>query len=144
MTGRTLCPDCAEKRSIKERIYNASHKEAIAATTKIGKVKEYAYRIENGICTTCGKRKAVQGMRTCYECQLKRRQRYYREQGRTMGIYDLRKEMGVCVLCGADKMPEQKLCKKCYEMCCDNMKKARDKINKMSHSWRHDFKSKSN
>lgn len=69
----------------------------------------YYNRKEKGICTYCGKRKAVENQIMCQTCKDKKK-------GKITSYYR-RKQSGLCVSCGEEKPIEgQVLCSYCKKM----------------------------
>lgn len=80
--------------------------------------REHKKRIENGICTRCGKRKADNGFKTCGICRAKNREQ--KRKNRTTENRNERYERGVCYFCENPIKEGYKVCEKHYEM---NLKK---------------------
>lgn len=81
--------------------------------------KEHAKRLENGICTRCGKRKADYGYKTCGICREK-----MRNQKRKKSIGTKRNEWvekGLCYFCGEPVKPGYKVCEKHYQTALESL-----------------------
>lgn len=83
--GITLCQSCREKynakrrksikveRIPKKRVYKPKTKEEIAKEVVYNR-KRRERRAALGLCTMCGKKKALPGLMTCTYCRMKRNQ----------------------------------------------------------------------
>lgn len=94
---------------------------------------EHQRRIEEGICTRCGKRKADKGYKTCGICRVKTRN-YKRIK---CGKPDRRErtEQGLCYFCDSPVKAGYKVCEKHYQMNLEKLnnekcRKARENIKK--------------
>lgn len=126
------CPECnaygyeinmrSRERLGKEH-YNKVHSEWAK--------KKHQERIENGICTRCGKRKAGYGYKTCGICRAKIRN--YKREKSTAENRRERYSKGLCFFCDNPILDGYKVCKKHYEKNMKNLqhpkcKKATEKI----------------
>lgn len=116
-----MCPECsAEMYEIsmnsRERLgrehYNSVHAEWSRKT--------HAKRIELGICTRCGKRKADYGLKTCGICRNKDKE--YRQAKYGKPDRSERYEQGLCYFCDNPIKGTYRVCEKHYQM---NVEKAR-------------------
>lgn len=117
------CPECRAKENryvMKSREgdgrleYNKKHREWAK--------KEHHRRIEVGICTRCGKRKADYGFKTCGICREKIRNQ--KKRLTFSNKRDNRVKNGLCFFCDSPVKEGYKVCEKHYEM---NVQKARSK-----------------
>lgn len=109
------CPECnakeyvntmnSRKKNGKEH-YNRIHSE--------WSKKEHQRRIEHGICTRCGKRRADFGFKTCSICRIKIRE----EKRIRYGKPDRREryEKALCYFCDNPIKEGYKVCEKHYQM----------------------------
>lgn len=120
----TICLSCTRKeyeRTMKSRErlgkdhYNKVHRE----WAKI----HYQQDVENGICTTCRKRKADGGYRTCGICREKQREyKRLKYQEKVEIPRDERVKNGLCYFCDNPQKKGYKVCEKHYQM---NVEKSR-------------------
>lgn len=94
----------------------------------------YHKRIELGICTRCGKRKADNGCKTCGICRAKIRETKRRNSKPVM-TKEERFEKGLCFWCDNPRKEGYKVCEKHYQMNIEkldneNVRKARNEIDK--------------
>ena len=121
MGDEKVCPECNAKfsaqanarRSKDREHYNEQHREYAKML--------YVRRKDQGICTRCGKRKALRGGRsTCGICADKDRKKRA-ERSRDIG-FEMRKELHMCRFCNSPAKPGYKVCEKHYQMCVDKLK----------------------
>lgn len=126
------CPECnayeyAINMQSRERLgkehYNKVHREWAK--------NEHKKRIEKGICTRCGKRKADYGYKTCGICRAKIRN--YKREKSTAENRQERYSIGLCFFCDNPILDGYKVCKKHYEINMKNLqhpkcKRATEKI----------------
>lgn len=121
MGDEKVCPECNAKfsaqvnarRSKDREHYNEQHREYAKML--------YVRRKDQGICTRCGKRKALRGGRsTCGICTDKDRKKRA-ERSRDIG-FEMRKELHMCRFCNSPAKPGYKVCEKHYQMCVDKLK----------------------
>lgn len=118
-----LCPRCGKNKlfgdekeclECKEKAYEAvmknRNKDDYNKTHREWARKEHQKRIENGICTRCGKRKPDFGYKTCGICRAKdtetRRIRNYKSEKRSDRI-----KRGLCYFCDNPVEEGFKVCK---------------------------------
>lgn len=94
---------------------------------------EHHRRIEQGICTRCGKRKADGGYKTCGICREKIRNQKRIKYGYGESNRNDRLEKGICYFCDNPVKEGYKVCEKHYQMNIDklnseNCKKNREKL----------------
>lgn len=136
MINSTECPECAEKRAIKDskRKFKEGYREYDADNHKNQRLR----RLEQGLCTRCGKSKKNSDFKMCEYCRAKRRKIYLdKTLNSKMTRTEAKVYFNLCRICGSeDVLKDKKLCKKCYERVCENLKIARSKINKENHIFR--------
>lgn len=65
-----------ERKNEKQGLWYQLHKEKLLSSFKARREK----LIQAGICTVCGKEKAMPGKRDCFSCALRRSEQYYRRK----------------------------------------------------------------
>lgn len=117
----TMCEECKEKsRERWKRIredpeYRADFNRKQAESRK----KKRAERKEQGICTRCGKRKAITGRTLCTVCAVEKNNHEKAIRYRSINKIPLPRnewiDYGLCYRCGEenDNYPFKKLCSKC-------------------------------
>lgn len=112
MQNKTMCSVCLEKDAERSKKYRArmSEEKREKAYLKIGECKKIQHdkRLESEICTTCGKRKANDGFKTCIECRTKDAQK------RARNSKEYRKTSGTCAYCDEPPIPGKRCCPKHY------------------------------
>ena len=102
------CLECKEKAY--EAVMKNRNKDDYNKTHREWARKEHQKRIENGICTRCGKRKPDFGYKTCGICRAKdtetRRIRNYKSEKRSDRI-----KRGLCYFCDNPVEEGFKVCK---------------------------------
>lgn len=122
-----ICPECnaySYEHIMQERATEGGRLHYNEVHSKWAR-NEHKRRIEQGICTRCGKRKADYGFKTCGICRSKDKE-YKRAK---YGKHD-RKErykQGLCYFCDNPIKPGYKTCEKHYQM---NLEKSRSKKSK--------------
>lgn len=131
-----ICPECNAKayeitmRS-RERLgaehYNNQHNEWAR--------NNHQKRIEQGICTRCGKRNADSGYKTCGICRTKTRNYKRIKYGKT--DRSERAKQGLCYFCDNPIKEGYKVCEKHYQMNIDKLdndkcRESKEKIKKMN------------
>lgn len=124
-----LCPECRAKAAnwMAQRERTDEERDKHNARRR----KYYWERSEQGICTACGKRRAVLGKKMCGIC-LRKRAEYKRSQYIPAAIPKAERYLhGLCNVCSNSlDMEGMKVCSRCYA----NLKKAR----KVNHIWKQD------
>lgn len=138
-----ICPECRKEKlfgdertclECQANAYSRKHpteeqRKRYNEKFKIQQKELYKIRSEKGICTRCGKFKAKDGAKKCEICLEKNaalhRQKYLKKQNERL----IRKLNNLCYQCGEplDETAKTSFCKKCYEKCCKNLEKAREK-----------------
>lgn len=107
------CPECkAKNAAYKAKQYWANPEKKRKQQSEYHR-KQYAERIEKGLCTRCGKRKPYPGARRCEICRERDRER---QRIRYKNKIPDRYEEGICYRCGNPiENRKYKLCNKCVE-----------------------------
>ncbi len=132
-----ICLECSAKdyaitmRS-RERIGREHYNQIHAKWAK----NEHQRRIEQGICTRCGKRKADSGYKTCGICRAKKREYKRIKYGKP--IQSDRIEQGICYFCDNPVKIGYKVCEKHYQINLQNLdndkcRKATEEFKKIEH-----------
>lgn len=120
-SDENMCPECSAKmyeaniRSIKR--LGREHCNYINAESRR---KNYAKRVELGICTRCGKRQADYNFKTCGICRNKTK--LYKQGKYGKPSRSERVQIGLCYFCDNPVKDGYKVCEKHYQM---NLEKAR-------------------
>lgn len=81
----------------------------------------YQQRKEQGICTRCGKLKAMPGKAKCGVCLAKDAEMHRKQRFNRPNIKEYRKENHLCYYCGNEiDLPKGQLCSNCLERCRQN------------------------
>lgn len=129
LSGHTKCADCSEKHSEAAKTYNQEHKDKISAYKKKKYNQNKQYRIENHLCTTCGKKLDENyTYNTCQMCRYKRREYYKKEAIKNGVIPGCRGENGICYICNKEKATHGKLCDECYKKAIKSLQYAKESI----------------
>lgn len=123
-----ICLECRAKYEERRKPLTDEQKIRYAEKFKNHQKSLYRQRSEQGICTRCGKRKAIQGKKKCGICLNKdaeiHRKRYFDRQN----IKEYRKENHLCYYCGCEiDLPTGQVCSKCLEKCRKNGEKSTGK-----------------
>lgn len=110
--GESTCPECRAKRA-------NLRKPHIDEQKKMFREKQnslYMYRVEQGICTRCGKRKAISGKKKCGICLAKDAEIHRKKYADRPNIREYRKENNLCYFCGDPiDLHMSNTCSKCRE-----------------------------
>ena len=140
--GHVFCPSCMEKQQNRDRAryhqLSAEEKKAKNIMSRENKKKRYYRRKAEGICVSCGKKKATNGLR-CLECYVKQKKSDHRRAQQKKiekggDPRDIRTQKGLCRFCEEPAVPGQRLCEKHYQGAVESMRNAR----KFSHYWQRD------
>lgn len=125
LQGERMCPECRAKMQNRKHPTEYQKDRMRKAVREHHKIL-YQQRSELGICTRCGKRKAMNGKKKCGICLAKDAEMHRRKSMDRPNIREYRENNHLCYFCGrAIDMPHGKLCKKCYEKCVENGKKSK-------------------
>lgn len=119
LTGFAQCPICIE--------YNYAHNNWKPTQEQRKQYNDREkdlrqYRIQNKLCTECGKALTDTNFKTCLECRIKarRKQERYRSSKKVLGM-----ECGTCIRCGKPRKDGYMLCEEHYnqavEQCLKNV-----------------------
>lgn len=140
------CPECRAKRVSDVNAWRDRNKGHYASYINDYHRKMYADRKAKGLCTRCGKRPSLRGIKTCGICR-DRQNRGLRERTNPSGIArHERPSYGLCYFCGNELDREGRACSKCTEICRNNLKKVDrenhpwKKINSQHWEWEHEKK----
>lgn len=117
-------PDCIND-TFKKKPTEEQYKRHMAQVRAYQR-KRRLERIEQGLCTECGKNKPTEGYKTCAVCRnfrARRRKENYYKKGDHKPPY-LLDGVTLCKKCGKEPpMEGYKVCKRCYESCVANLTK---------------------
>lgn len=118
MGDETICPECTASES--NNTLKNRNREKYNLYQKKWQKANYQLRKEKGICTRCGKRKAMDGYFTCRICRAKGREDKKIRYGKP--DRSERYKNGLCYFCDNPVKPGYKVCEKHYQM---NVEKSR-------------------
>ena len=121
-----VCPECRDKNEHWRKPLTEEQKIRYSYKFKKRQNSLYQQRSEQGICTRCGKRKAMPGKKKCGICLAKDAEMHRRIYMDRPNVKEYRKENHLCFFCGNPiDMDSGLICKRCYERCRENGKKGR-------------------
>jgi hypothetical protein len=129
LNGLTLCWRCrldvAESSAIRWRNRTEEERKEINKKHAERSRRLREERKMTGVCVVCGKRKPKKGRVTCEICLAKRsRKERERRIGKGRIPWEVRIDGHHCYRCMDENLvPGKKLCPKCYEKACANLKK---------------------
>lgn len=138
LSGRAFCAECAEKRSVRQRL---KYREDSGASEKQRQRKIRIEREQNGMCTRCGKRPSISGRKMCAKCTAYSR-RHDEERRVRDGAPSLQQRLerpadGKCWCCGKPTKPglnqnfmPYRVCERCYQNAAEAAAKGRESIRK--------------
>lgn len=117
LINKPLCFDCLEKKRIEMKGVDQSKSQS--------KIRNKC--IENGICTSCKKRKPELGYKTCKYCRTMNMKRYYDKRTKQGFIKRSEaKEYGLCSLCLTNpRYKNYNTCYECYQYVINKFKNGR-------------------
>ncbi len=118
--GERVCPECRAKRFSRK---SATHEQKIRYSSHFRSQQNLLYqqRVEEGICTRCGKRKALSGKKKCGICLGKDAEIHRRKRMEKGNIRTFRSENHLCYFCGNKiDLKSGNICSKCYEKFREN------------------------
>ena len=132
--GEKICPECRAKRANLRKPRTDEQK-------KLFREKQnslYIERVEQGICTRCGKRKAMPGKKKCGICLAKDAEIHRKKYVDRPNIREYRKENHLCYFCGnpIDLPTGNNICSACRKRFED----IAEKRNHDNPNWRKDNK----
>ena len=115
------CPECKARDTITrmKRAETVDRKQRNESHNEWARNK-YAERVEQGICTRCGKRKADYGFKTCGICRAKDTETRRVRNG--VKEKDWREQQGVCHFCDRPVKPGYKVCEEHYHKNIEKLK----------------------
>lgn len=121
--GERICPECRAKRMSWIKI-TEEQKIRYALRFRSQQKNLYQQRVEGGICTRCGKRKALSGKKKCGICLEKDAEVHRRKRMEKGNIRTFRAENHLCYFCGNEiDLPSGNICSKCQEKFIENGRK---------------------
>ena len=91
-----ICPECRAKRANLRKSHTDEQKKMFREKQN----SLYMERVEQGICTRCGKRKAISGKKKCGICLAKDAEIHRKKYADRPNIREYRKENHLCYFCG--------------------------------------------
>lgn len=121
--NETFCPECRVKRLEGAERYQKKHYRKHRENVSRCNKKRVEKLKEQGMCVTCGKRKAVPGKTLCEICLMKKRDDYRKRNGYQIPRHE-RKSYGLCYICGKELEDKNRnICKDCTERAIQNLPK---------------------
>lgn len=130
------CPECRVKRKAYRKPLSEEQKEKYNKNFKKQQRNLYQKRKEQGICTRCGKRKAMPGKAKCGICLEKDAEAHRKRYFDKPNIWEERIKNHLCLWCGEPAAENGKLCTSCLQRSIENGRKSLAK-NKL---WKDDNK----
>lgn len=116
-----ICPECRAKRDKYRKSLTEEQKIRYGNHFKEQQKTLYQQRKEQGICTRCGKLKAMPGKAKCGICLAKDAEIHRKRYMNRPNIKEYRKENHLCYYCGCKiDLPKGQLCSSCLERCRQN------------------------
>ena len=107
-----ICPECRAKRANLRKSHTDEQKKMFREKQN----SLYMERVEQGICTRCGKRKAISGKKKCGICLAKDAEIHRKKYADRPNIREYRKENNLCYFCGDPiDLHMSNTCSKCRE-----------------------------
>ena len=99
--GERTCPECRAKKNESRKTLNETQK--IRCNENFRKQQNFLYkeRSDAGICTRCGKRKAMPGKKKCGICLSKDAEMHRKKHLDKPNAKEYRKENHLCYFCGS-------------------------------------------
>lgn len=89
----------------------------------------YQERVSRGICTKCGKVRAVTGKKKCGAC-LEKEARAQRKRHESQNVREYREMNNLCYFCGKPiDRDNGRICNACWQRCSEHRKKNSDRKN---------------
>ena len=111
-----ICPECRAKRQKIRKPLTEDQKTRYREHFRKQQKSLYKERSDAGICTRCGKRKAMPGKKKCGICLAKDAEMHRKKYMDSLNIKEYRKQNHLCYFCD-DKIdiPMSNICSKCRE-----------------------------
>lgn len=114
--GERICPECRAKAANRKNSLTEEQKIRYKENFRIRQNVLYQERSRNGICTRCGKRKAMPGRKRCGICLKKDADAKRVKNADKINIREYREKNHLCYFCGKPiDLPTGKTCKDCVE-----------------------------
>lgn len=131
--GENTCPECRAKRAMWRKPQTDEQKQRFRDKQNF----LYKQRAESGICTRCGKRKAMPGKKKCGICLKKDAEIHRRKYMDRPNIKEYRKKNHLCYFCGNPiDIPHKNICSTCQQ----RFKELAEQKCHDNKSWREDNK----
>lgn len=121
-----ICPECRAIKATAQSLHGLTDEQKKNRYAR--RCRRYHERLQQGICTLCGRRSAVEGRAKCGICAAKsrERQREYQNRRKTGIPRTERVQNGLCYTCGSRLDREGKaMCSRCESISRKNLEKAR-------------------
>lgn len=111
-----ICPECRAKRQKIRKPLTEDQKTRYREHFRKQQKSLYKERSDAGICTRCGKRKAMPGKKKCGICLAKDAEIHKLKYAERPSIREHRKEHHLCYFCGNPiDLPSRNICSSCLE-----------------------------
>ena len=125
------CPECRAKRENRKKELTKEQRIRYGRNFRKNQKNIYKERVEKGICTRCGKRKASSGKKKCAICLAKDAEKHRLKcaERNPQNVIEYRRENHLCYFCGKPiDLPSGNICSEC----CNRFKSiAKERIRKM-------------
>lgn len=112
------CISCRQKAYERRKPLTDEQKERYGKRFREQQKSLYRERVENGICTRCGKRNAYIGKKKCKICLDKDAEMHRKRTENRKNIKEYRKENHLCYFCGKEiDRDTGQICQSCWERC---------------------------
>ena len=129
-----ICPECRAKITASRKPMSDEQRQRNNKKFSEYEKNLYRERKEQGICTRCGKRKAIHGKAKCGICLEKDAEMHRKKYFDRPNIKEYRKQNHLCYFCGKPIAVGRTICEDCEKRCSENGKKA----SAMNQYWRMD------
>lgn len=131
------CIDCREKHYMWRKKPTEEQVEKRNAYSRNHRKKVYRERAKAGICTRCGKRKALEGKKKCGICLEKDAYMHRKKRFGERPAREERERLHLCYYCAEPlDLPNSKICKKCWQNLHDKRIANRDSYDNSDHLWK--------
>lgn len=121
-----ICPECRAKKENRRKPLTEEQRIRYAGNFQNYRKALYQQRSELGICTRCGKRKAMPGKKKCGICLEKDAEIHRKKYMENPNVKEYRQKNNLCYYCGQPiDLEKGRLCSKCLEKCRENGKKGK-------------------
>lgn len=116
-----ICFECRAKKNNRRKPLTEEQKQKYGEHFKVQQKTLYQQRKEQGICTRCGKLKAISGKTKCGICLAKDVEMHRKKNFDKVNIKEYRKQNHLCYYCGNEiDVAKGQLCSNCLERCRQN------------------------